>query len=311
MLLQVSNINKTYGDKKILDDISFSCNKGQMLCLLGPSGCGKSTLLNLIGGFEKEDSGKIYLEGVEINGLGPEERNISTVFQSYGLFYHMTVYQNIAYGLKFKNLKKDQIKEMVREMIKSVELEGHEDKYMNQISGGQRQRVALARSLIIKPKLLLLDEPLSNLDQKLRVAMRTMIKKIQKDLKMTMIFVTHDQNEAFEIADKVILMNQGKLIQEDAPLDLYRKPKTKFSLDFIGEKNIFPDGYARYENVKLVDKSDLEGQIVDIIFQGSLIELSLETKLGLIKSYQLSNNFNKKIGDTVYLQIEKDALLKA
>ncbi len=247
MILSVKNLTKIYEDKTVVDNVEFELEKGKMLCILGPSGCGKSTILNMIGGFVKPNSGQIILDGEDITHLTAEKRDITTVFQSYGLFYHMNVFKNVAYGLKFKNMDKATIENKVNEMIDLVGLKGHEKKMIDELSGGQRQRVALARSLVLSPKLLLLDEPLSNLDQKLRVSMRLLIKNIQKNLGTTMIFVTHDQNEAFELADDIILMNKGKIEQHSYPLDIYKNPKNNFVLNFIGEKNLI---YRRYDPFK-------------------------------------------------------------
>lgn len=308
MLLEIRNLSKKYGEKLVVDNVSFTVEKGSLSCLLGPSGCGKTTILNMIGGFEKPSSGEILLEGEDISSINPESRNISTVFQSYGLFYHMNVFQNISYGLKFKKLSKEAIKEKTSAIIKDVGLEGHEKKMMPELSGGQRQRVALARSLVIEPSLLLLDEPLSNLDAKLRIQMRALIKKIQKSHNMTMVFVTHDQNEAFEIADQVILMNQGRIVQIDSPSNIYNRPKDPFTLDFIGDKNILEKGFVRPENIRIVEKSDFEAKIKDIIFQGSTIVLHLDSPEGKLELLELNRNFDRKIGDLVYLEFEKESI---
>ena len=213
MFLEVKNLCKTYGDKEVLKDINFSLEEGNILCILGPSGCGKTTILNSIGGFIKNDFGQIILNGEDISLLNPEDRNVSTVFQSYGLFNNKNVLENVAYGLKFRNVKKqDRIKKAM-EILEIVGLNGYENRKVYELSGGQRQRVALARSLVINPRLILLDEPFSNLDKNLRITMRNEIKKLVKYFKMTTILVTHDQEDAFTMADRVILMNEGKIIQ--------------------------------------------------------------------------------------------------
>lgn len=307
MILEVDNITKIYENKIVVDNVSFSMEQGKMMCILGPSGCGKTTILNMIGGFVRPNSGKIILEGKDITDLSAEKRNITTVFQSYGLFYHMNVFKNVSYGLKFKNLNKKAINEKVMEMINLVGLEGHEKKMIDELSGGQRQRVALARSLVLNPKLLLLDEPLSNLDQKLRVNMRLLIKNIQKNLGTTMIFVTHDQNEAFELADDIILMNKGEIEQHSNPKDIYKNPKNNFVLNFIGEKNIFEGYYVRPEDVKIGFEGK-RGIIKDIIFQGSTIKLVISLGDKIIDAYVLNNEFKNSIGDEINIKYIKRKL---
>ena len=270
MFLEVKNLCKNYGEKEVLKDINFSLEEGNILCILGPSGCGKTTILNSIGGFIKNDSGQIILSGEDISLLNPEDRNISTVFQSYGLFSNKNVLENIAYGLKFRNVKKqDRIKQSI-EMVKNVGLEGYENKKIHELSGGQRQRVALARSLVISPRLILLDEPFSNLDKNLRVTMRNEIKKLVKYFKMTTILVTHDQEDAFTMADKVILMNDGKIIQNSTVTELYDAPNSEFSLSFIGNSNkLDDDNFIRPEKIKIVDYETKEpAEIVSKQFRG-------------------------------------------
>lgn len=307
MILSVKNLTKIYEDKTVVDNVEFELEKGKMLCILGPSGCGKSTILNMIGGFVKPNSGQIILDGEDITNLTAEKRDITTVFQSYGLFYHMNVFKNIAYGLKFKNIDKTTIENKVNEMIELVGLKGHEKKMIDELSGGQRQRVALARSLVLSPKLLLLDEPLSNLDQKLRVSMRLLIKNIQKNLGTTMIFVTHDQNEAFELADDIILMNKGKIEQHSYPRDIYKNPKNNFVLNFIGDKNIFEGYYVRPEDVKISEQGK-DGIIKDIVFQGSSVKVEIQLDDKTIDSYMLNNDFKNEIGDKVKVIYSKRKL---
>ena len=307
MILSVKNLTKIYEDKTVVDNVEFELEKGKMLCILGPSGCGKSTILNMIGGFVKPNSGQIILDGEDITHLTAEKRDITTVFQSYGLFYHMNVFKNVAYGLKFKNMDKATIENKVNEMIDLVGLKGHEKKMIDELSGGQRQRVALARSLVLSPKLLLLDEPLSNLDQKLRVSMRLLIKNIQKNLGTTMIFVTHDQNEAFELADDIILMNKGKIEQHSYPLDIYKNPKNNFVLNFIGDKNIFEGYYVRPEDVKISEQGE-DCIIKDIVFQGSSVKVEIQLDDKTIDSYMLNNDFTNEIGDKVKVIYSKRKL---
>jgi len=220
-------------------DIPFlEAKPGEFLTLLGPSGCGKTTTLRIIAGFEKPDKGKIYFNDIVMNDVPPYERNIGIVFQDYALFPHMTVYDNISFGLKLRKLSKEEIKRRVSWALELVGLKGFEDRYPEQLSGGQQQRVALARALVIEPQLLLLDEPLSNLDAKIRERLRGEIKRIQKELGITTIYVTHDQEEAMAISDRIAVMSVGKIEQVGNPLDLYYNPKNEFVAKFLGLSNI-------------------------------------------------------------------------
>ena len=313
MFLEVKNLCKNYGEKEVLKDINFSLEEGNILCILGPSGCGKTTILNSIGGFIKNDSGQIILSGEDISLLNPEDRNISTVFQSYGLFSNKNVLENIAYGLKFRNVKKqDRIKQSI-EMVKNVGLEGYENKKIHELSGGQRQRVALARSLVISPRLILLDEPFSNLDKNLRVTMRNEIKKLVKYFKMTTILVTHDQEDAFTMADKVILMNDGKIIQNSTVTELYDAPNSEFSLSFIGNSNkLDDDNFIRPEKIKIVDYETKEpAEIVSKQFRGAFIEYQLKLKKNnqkTLKMIELNTGKEKNIGEDVFIEYQLQKL---
>ena len=313
MFLEVKNLCKNYGEKEVLKDINFSLEEGNILCILGPSGCGKTTILNSIGGFIKNDSGQIILSGEDISLLNPEDRNISTVFQSYGLFSNKNVLENVAYGLKFRNVKKqDRIKQSI-EMVKNVGLEGYENKKIHELSGGQRQRVALARSLVISPRLILLDEPFSNLDKNLRVTMRNEIKKLVKYFKMTTILVTHDQEDAFTMADKVILMNDGKIIQNSTVTELYDAPNSEFSLSFIGNSNkLDDDNFIRPEKIKIVDYETKEpAEIVSKQFRGVFIEYQLKLKKNnqkTLKMIELNTGKEKNIGEDVFIEYQLQKL---
>ena len=220
-----------------VDGVSFGVRKGEMVTLLGPSGCGKTTTLRLIGGFEIPTAGRVYIDGVDVTDYPPNRRPTGMVFQSYALFPHMTVFDNIAYGLRNKRLSQSEVEKKVYEILEIVNLHGLEKRYPGQLSGGQQQRVALARSLVVEPKVLLLDEPLSNLDAKLREQMRVELKKIQKKIGITGIYVTHDQLEAMTLSDRVIVMKDGKIVQMDTPEALYRFPANKFVANFIGKAN--------------------------------------------------------------------------
>ena len=234
MYLELSHLKKRFGDKEVVQDLTLSLEQGQLLCILGSSGCGKTTTLNMIGGFLAPDGGNILLDGQDITRLPPERRPVTTVFQSYGLFPHMTVLQNVVYGLKFRSYTKLQAREKGLRYLDMVGLSDYADARIYEISGGQQQRVALARALIVEPKLCLLDEPFCNLDAALRVKMRGELKKLQRELGITMVFVTHDQEEALILADSMAIMEQGRLIQNDTPMNIYRRPANKFVSDFLG-----------------------------------------------------------------------------
>jgi len=238
--ITVKNLVKDFGSVRAVDDVSLEVESGTLICLLGPSGCGKTTTLRMIAGFEDPTAGKIFIGKDEITNIPPYARPTALVFQSYALFPHMTVYENVAYGLRAHRIPKKEIAELVPEAIKLMELEGHEKKSPSQLSGGQQQRVALARALVIKPKVLLFDEPLSNLDALLWVRMRSEIRRIQQRLGITSVYVTHDQEEAFSIGDKVAIMNKGKLVQLGSPRELYREPADRFVAEFVGLSNILP-----------------------------------------------------------------------
>jgi len=244
VIVEVRNINKFYGTtNQVVKDLNLDIYEGEFLTLLGPSGCGKTTTLRMIAGFEEPSSGAILIEGQNIENKEPFERNINTVFQSYALFPHMTIYDNVAYGLKMKKIKKDVIKARVMEMLELVQLNGFEKRYPSQLSGGQKQRVAIARALINQPKVLLLDEPLGALDLKLRKQMQIELKRLQRKLNITFIYVTHDQEEALSMSDRIAIMYNGVLEQIAQPWEIYERPATKFVATFIGETNLF-EGYV-------------------------------------------------------------------
>ena len=252
------------------------------------------------------------MDGNDITNKEPENRNVSTVFQSYGLFAHMNVLSNIIYGLKFKRIPKAQRIAMGREIMTTVGLEGYEKKQIGELSGGEQQRVALARSLIIKPKLLLLDEPLSNLDTKLRIAMRKEIQRVQKTFKITTVFVTHDQAEAFEIADKIILMNEGRIMQTGTADELYNKPANEFVLNFIGAANKLDSHYVRPEKISVAKAPDAEhteaADITNIVFRGETIELVVKTHEATLSAFVLNNNESYRIGERVFLRYSPEQM---
>nr|WP_309596807.1 spermidine/putrescine ABC transporter ATP-binding protein PotA [Moraxella osloensis] len=239
VLLQIRHLSKSYGDTQILQNINLDIYDGEFLTLLGPSGCGKTTLLRLIGGFELPNAGSLQLEGVDIAGLPAEKRPINTVFQQYALFPHMNVYDNIAYGLKLKGVPKTEIDQRVREALAMVQLDHTINRRPQDLSGGQQQRIAIARAVVNRPKMLLLDEPLSALDAKLREQMQSELKRLQRELGITFVFVTHDQQEALSMSDRIAVMKNGVFQQIDTPIGIYESPANLFTASFIGETNLF------------------------------------------------------------------------
>ena len=306
MFLEVKNISKKYEDKYAIKDVSFSLEKGKFLCLLGPSGSGKSTILHSIGGFIKHE-GEIILDGKSIKNLSPEDRDVSTVFQSFGLFPHMNVLKNVMYGLKFKEKDKSKKEKEAeaREVLRIVGLNGYEKRYPSELSGGEKQRVALARSLVVRPKILLMDEPLSALDAKLRSEMQFEIRRIQREFNITTIFVTHDQKEAFVMADEIIIINHGELVAKGAPMDIYNHPKNEFTLDFIGNKNIIKGKYVRPEKIR-PDANGEEFVIKDITFNGETIELDIENDEHKLEMLILNDDVNYQIGENIKVKYEME-----
>ncbi|MBP6081425.1 MAG: ferric ABC transporter ATP-binding protein [Providencia sp.] len=238
--VELKNITKRFGDNTVIDDLSLSIPQGSMVTLLGPSGCGKTTVLRLVAGLEKPTEGRMFIDGEDVTDRSIQQRDICMVFQSYALFPHMSLGENVGYGLKMLGLPKAEIKKRVDEALEIVDLAGFAERFVDQISGGQQQRVALARALILKPKVLLFDEPLSNLDANLRRSMREKIRELQQQFNITSLYVTHDQSEAFAVSDMVLVMNKGKIMQLGSPQELYRQPASKFMASFMGDANIFP-----------------------------------------------------------------------
>lgn len=305
MYLSLKNISKKYKDKEILKNITFDIKEGELVCILGPSGCGKTTLLNIIGGFVSDYSGDVFLSDENINNIPPEKREIATVFQSYGLFTHKNVIDNVSYGLKLLKIDKNTREKRAKEMLEKVGLAGYEKKKIKELSGGEQQRVAIARSMVLNPKLLLLDEPLSNLDVHLRDVMRKEIKRIQKQFGVTMIIVTHDQEDAFKLADRVIVINEGHIEQVGTPEELYKNPKNNFILRFIGENNIIDENLTiRPEEISIKLDSSGEGKVVDVTYLGATVEYLVETPDGnTLKVLTMSTVERFNNGDMVSIQI--------
>ncbi len=310
--VNVSSVKKKYGDKTVLNDISFSIKQGEFITLLGQSGCGKSTLLRAIAGIVDINDGAIVVNEKNITKLPSRKREIGMVFQSYALFPNMTVFQNIGYGLKMKKIKNT---DEVQKMIVSMGLEGLENNYPHELSGGQQQRVALARALILKPKILLLDEPLSALDAKIRKSLQIEIKRIQKEMNITTIFVTHDQKEAMILSDRIYVMNNGVIEQSGTPETIYTRPKNKFVAGFIGSYNIF-DALEMKNNID--EHFELETSHIAIRPESMQIfekhaghdtldgaytaegEISLKTISGSVISYQIKLNTKTVQVDQLY-----------
>ncbi|MEY8757257.1 ABC transporter ATP-binding protein [Peribacillus frigoritolerans] len=246
--VEIKGAFKQFGANVVLNGIDLEVKQGELLTLLGPSGCGKSTTLNLIAGFLDPDRGEVHIKGNNVTKVPPYKRDLGMVFQTYSLFPHMTVYENLSFGLKLRKVGKAEQKKKISKALELVKMSGLENRYPRELSGGQRQRVAISRALVVEPELLLLDEPLSNLDAKLRHELRAEIKRLQKEIGVTTIFVTHDQEEALSMSDRVVVMNAGKIEQISTPTEIYNHPKTEFVFQFIGKSNCFEG------NVSAVDK---------------------------------------------------------
>jgi iron(III) transport system ATP-binding protein len=259
-MLVIKDLYKHFGDVKAVDHVSLELEEGKMLCLLGPSGCGKTTLLMMLSGFLEPDGGSIIMDNTDVTRLPPNKRPTSLVFQNYALFPHLSVFENIAFGLRIKKLPRSDIQAEVGRILKVVGLEGMEGRSIFQLSGGQQQRVALARALVMKPRLLLLDEPLSNLDAKLRIETREQIRAIQRSVGITAIFVTHDQEEALTMADKIAVMQKGVIEQHTDPVTIYHQPKNEFVAGFIGKSNFLEGTWKEAEGVFLL-KSGIPVQV--------------------------------------------------
>ena len=248
------SLTKSYNGVEVVKGIDFWVKKNQFLTILGPSGCGKTTTLRMLAGFERPTSGQIFFENNEITDLPPYKRQINTVFQKYALFPHMNIYENIAFGLRINKVSEKEVQKKVAKMLELVNLNGFETRKVNSLSGGQQQRIAIARALVNEPKVLLLDEPLGALDLKLRKDMQIELKNMQEELGMTFIYVTHDQEEALTMSDKIIIMNQGEIQQIGSPIDIYNEPENAFVADFIGESNIMEGIMHRDELVSFADR---------------------------------------------------------
>jgi len=288
-IIELVNVTKRFNGVTAVDNINLYIRENEFVTLLGPSGCGKTTTLRMIGGFEDPDEGDIFFDGVRINDVPPYKRNINTVFQRYALFTHMNVYENIAFGLRIKKVPKDEIDRRIKRMLKLVDLEGFENRHVDSLSGGQQQRVAIARALVNEPKVLLLDEPLGALDLKLRKEMQIELMDMQKNVGITFIYVTHDQEEALTMSDTVVVMNNGVIQQVGTPVDIYNEPVNRFVADFIGESNIIEgvmieDFVVEFSGrkFKCLDKGFSHNEPVDIVIRPEDIDIT-EPEKGLIQ----------------------------
>ena len=336
IIFDLKNITVAYGDNTVLKNLNLSIHDREFITLLGPSGCGKTTTLRIIGGFIEPDEGEVFFEGKKINGVPPYKRQVNTIFQRYALFPHLNVYENVAFGLRLRHLPEKEIKDTVREMLELVNLKGFEKRHISSLSGGQQQRVAIARALAVKPRVLLLDEPLGALDLKLRKDMQVELKNIQQRLGITFIYVTHDQEEALSMSDTIVVMDNGLIQQIGTPEDIYNEPKNAFVADFIGESNIvdgimlkdlycqfsgqrfecLDKGFAPNEQVDVVVRPEdvdvvpvengmLSGTVTSVTFKGVHYEMIVD--IGGFKWMIQSTDYQAE-GDRIGLYIEPDAI---
>ena len=283
MGIAARNVSKRFNDFVALDDVSVEAPTGSLTALLGPSGSGKSTLLRAIAGLEKPDSGQIIISGEDKTGVPPQQRGVGFVFQHYAAFKHMTVFENVAFGLKIRKHPKEVIRKNVHELLELVQLEGFAGRYPAQLSGGQRQRMALARALAVEPQVLLLDEPFGALDAQVRQELRSWLRRLHDDLHVTTILVTHDQEEAMEVADRIVLMKDGKIEQVGGPQDLYEHPASKFVMEFIGPVNRLGDTYVRPHDIDIqlnANGSTAEAEIEHLVYLGFEVRVELALKDG-------------------------------
>ena len=339
VIVKLEDFTKKYGEKEIIKNINLEVYEGEFITLLGSSGCGKTTILRSISGMDRPTSGKVYLDGEDVTDVDPTKRQVNTIFQNYALFPLMTIEKNIEFGLKMKKVPKQERKKRVKEMIELVHLEGYEKRKPKELSGGEQQRVSIVRGLINNPKVLLLDEPLSALDLKLRKKMQIELKQLQKKLGITFIYVTHDQDEALSMSDRIAVIKDGKIEQIGTPVEVYEKPKSIYVADFLGEANIFKgiikddtciceeanikimpkfkndtkvDLIVRPENVKLSKEknSDLVGTIYEQIYDGAFTKILIKVNKKIIKAIISGNDKIYKKNDEVYLTWDvEDAII--
>lgn len=347
-IVRLENVSKYFEKGKyIIKNLSLSVYEGEFLTLLGSSGCGKTTILRLISGLEHVSDGKVYIDSKDVTEIIPAKREVNTIFQNFALFPHMSVFDNVAFGLRMKKVNKEEIKKRVKKVLNLVELDGFEDRYPSQLSGGQQQRVAIARGIIMNPKVLLLDESLGSLDLKLKRQMQIELKKIQKKLGITFIYVTHNQDEALTMSDRIVIINKGKIVQDDTPQNIYQKPNSIFAADFIGESNILTGTIGkmtkdkvvvdiardltfvidrdeddkkddkisimiRPENIKLSInplKESITGIIDDIVYDGSIAKVFVKGEDDIDLKVTIAGNHKFEEKDFVYIKIDKDLIV--
>lgn len=291
-LIELKDIKKSYDDTEVLNNFNLYIGENEFLTLVGPSGCGKTTLLRMIGGFENVDEGSIVFDGEDITNIDPNKRKINTVFQKYALFPHLDVYENVAFGLRLQKKTDAEIDDLVNWALKLINLTNRKNSKIDALSGGQQQRVAIARAIVNKPKVLLLDEPLGALDLKMRQNMQYELKQLQKDLKITFVFVTHDQEEALTMSDTVVVLNEGKIQQIGSPEDIYNEPKNRFVANFVGESNIIDGKYLGNKQVMFedvifdcVDTNFKENELCDVVIRPEdfdIVELDQAKLVGVV-----------------------------
>lgn len=341
-IVKLENISKSFEKGKyVIKDLSLDVYEGEFLTLLGSSGCGKTTILRMISGLDHVTSGKVYIDDIDVTDIDPTKREVNTIFQNFALFPHMTVFENVSFGLKMKKVNDKEIKERVNQVIKLVELNGYEDRYPSQLSGGQQQRVAIARGIVMNPKVLLLDESLASLDLKLKRMMQIELKKIQRKLGITFIYVTHDQDEALTMSDRIIIIEKGVIEQQGTPQEIYEHPKSVFVADFIGESNIFKadivkvtkdtievdfDGnkfsipkedsdkvndkinlMIRPENVHIShkpSKNSIKGIIKTVVYDGSITKLFIDNEGDFDLKITVKGSVDYREGDKAYVVVE-------
>ncbi|MBR2679128.1 MAG: ABC transporter ATP-binding protein [Bacilli bacterium] len=344
VIVRLENITKKFDDKTILKNISLDIYEGEFITFLGPSGCGKTTLLRIISGLEEATEGKVYIEGEDVTNEIPAKRKVNTIFQNFALFPHMTVWDNINFGLKMHKVPEDEATKRIKRAIKLVQLDGFENRYPAQLSGGQQQRVAIARGIVMNHKVLLLDESLCSLDLKLKREMQGELKKLQKKLGITFIYVTHDQDEALTMSDRIVIINKGNIEQLDTPKEIYSKPKTAFAADFIGESNIIKTEITHINDdiayIKLTDdvelavpnnnykkgkvtlivrpenfnphknpvKESFEGVVKNYMYDGAVVKLEVEVGDKLIKVHLYDNDVFEE-GEVINIDIDKNKVI--
>ncbi|MGA7792605.1 MAG: ABC transporter ATP-binding protein [Candidatus Acidiferrales bacterium] len=307
--LELTHVNKRYHNTTALHDVSLSVQAGEFLCLLGPSGCGKTTTLRIIAGFEAADGGDVWLEGENVTNVPPQQRDIGVVFQSYALFPHLTVNENVGFGLKMRRRPSEEIEASVSDALRLVQLDGVGDRLPRQLSGGQQQRVALARAIAIRPRLLLLDEPLSNLDAKLRDELRDEIRRVQRATGITTVFVTHDQVEALALADRMAIMDQGRIVQVDTPRNVYEQPADSFVAAFIGQANLIQGAVTAVQGslIRFVTASGMQ-----IVGEGSGLAIQAQV-IGVIKNERIRITRERPLDavNTIPVRVESPIYLGA